>query len=309
MEKFSLELASSILGLELQKEKLLSNENKKKRLCFCRSKILKAYINVCQLFHIRLMSKIIKFMEDYNIEETLKRSDLKKWYNIEMYDKLLNRTCVNNKMILLMRLLQDKTDSDFFTEYNQKFENLIRGYNGNDEYFIEGFRKFFYFINDWMDNHILGILSCKIDCYNIDDKIINDYKDLLKNSECVLNLKECSLTECNSCIRFNNDECGGCPSRHHYEDGEDLHIYLTDENIKDDHVCNFIDTVYMYHTKPKNIDLVFDYVMFDDPMTFDMEKMNRMNLLISRFKSMKIINAENVDFGKSKELIEPFLVQ
>ena len=52
-----------------------------------------------------------------------------------------------------------------------------------------------------------------------------------------------------------------------------------------------------------------DYVMFDDPMTFDMKKMNRMNLLISRFKSMKIINAENVDFGKSKELIEPFLVQ
>jgi len=308
MEKFSLELASSIVGLEKKKEKLLSDINKKNRLCFCRSKILKTYISVCQLFHIRLMAKIIKFMEDKDVEKTLAGSDLRAWYNSEMYDKLLKGSCVNDKMILLMRLLQDKTDTDFFNEYQVKFERLIKEYNGDPKYFIEGFRMFFYFINDWMDNHILGILSCKIDCSNIDEKIRKDYKELLENSECVLNLKSCSISdECSSCIRFNGDGCTGCPSHSDYADGEDLHIYLTDEILKEDHICNFIDVVYLYHTKPKNVDLIFDYIMFDDPMNFDLDRMYRMQSLVQRFKSLKIINAENVDFGENKELVKPFL--
>ncbi len=309
MDKISLELASSILGLELQKEKLLNDINKKERLCFCRSKILQNYINVCQLFHIRLMSKIIKFLEDYNVEASLERSDLSKWYNIEMYDKLLGKSCVNNKMILLMRLLQDKIDKEFFQEYNIKFEELIRNYNGNKEYFVEGFRNFFYFINEWMDNHILGILSCKIDCYNIDDKIVSDYNYLLKNSECFMGFKECSVsTECNNCVRYDNLKgCTECPSRSSYSNGEDVHMYLTDELLKDSHICNFIDTVYMYHNHPKNINIVFDYIMFDDPMDFDIKKLDRLNTISSRFKSLSIINAENVDFGENLEFIRPFL--
>lgn len=308
MEKFSLKLASSILGLEIQKEKLLSDEHKKLRLCFCRSKILKTYVNICQLFHIRLISKIIKFKEDLNVERTVSSSDLRQWYNIEMYDKLLNRTCVNNKMILLMRLLQDKTDSDFFEKYTNEFENLIKSYQGDDIQFLAHLKEFFFIINDWMENHILGILSCKIDCSNIDDKILMDYQSLLKNSECHLQLPVCDTPdECSSCPRFDKKGCGGCPSRDHYHDGEDLHIYLTEENLEDNHVCNFIDTVYMYHTKPLNIDLKFDYVMFDDPMKFDIDMMYRFQKLMTRFKSIKILNAENVDFGECADIIEPYI--
>ena len=304
MERFSVELATSILHLEMQKEQILKENEQRERLCSCRLRILNNYIHVCQIFFIRFTSRIIKFLEDNNIAKTMITGDLKRWYGIEMYDKLYAKRCISNKMVLLFKLLQDRVDKDFFKAFDARFKMLIKTYEPErSEEFCAEFITMYSEILDWMETHILGILSLKIDCDNIDDSIIEDFKPYLEKMG---DKYECKDVVCDTC-KFHVDEC---PSKDVFVDSEEIHLYVTEETMADDMwLIEYFKLLQKYHKNLKDVALIIDYVLFDEDnfLTYTDKNVYRVNTLAGMCKSCVIINYDNVVFGKYKPEIEMYL--
>lgn len=295
MQTFSMELAKAILNLEMQKEKLISENDIRLRLCECRLKMLKNYIHVCQLMSIRFTSKVIKFMEDFERDKSNVR-DLKSWYYTEMYDKLYISKSTSSKMILLFRLLQDKVDEEFFSVFESKYDKIIKEFDENEfDEFKARILNIMDDIQDWMEEHILGLLSLKIDCDNIDDSIITDLGYILEPKKGNEKFKcECS-------------EPDNCQSKHLYDSGEVIHLYITNESIEDKSICAYMDLIIKYHTNIKNISVIADFQLLDHKVTCDGIMIEKLESVIKNFKNLSIINYDLVDFSEKMDLVGKYL--
>jgi hypothetical protein len=286
MNRFSLELARLILDLEMQADKLVNESVVNKMLCCCRSRLLNNYISTCQLMAIKFVGKIIKFKEDFDVQKTTVK-DLRHWFYLENYSKMYIKNAVSNKMILLLHLLQSKSDNRFFDRFEVMFDEIVHSFQGEEEdYFKNSISKIFDELQDWMDDHILGLLSLKINCMAIDNKILEDYKELLGfNSE----TDEHNL--------YQNLE-GMCGSKHLYDTGEILHLYLTEENILDAMPCEYTTLITKYHENPNKIELILDFQLLEKPIICDGTHLSVLERNLNKFGSVKIVNHELITFTK-----------
>jgi hypothetical protein len=280
MNRFSLELASSILHLEMQKDLILKEETLNNRLCHCRGKIFENYVNICQLFFIRFTAKIIKFLEDENVSKTINICDLKTWYTYEMYDKLYSKNMYSNKMIMLFKLLQERNDKQFFNEFKTRFSALIKSYSVlPEEDFRSNFHQLYADVLDWMETHILSILSLKINCDHISNDIFEDYKNLLVNTK--PKNKYSNKERCEDCEIYIPD----CPSKEIMQE-EYIHLYVTNELFENKWILEYFDILKKYHSNLKEVGLILDFVLYDedDPFIYFDSMQEHIEYMTENFK-------------------------
>jgi hypothetical protein len=307
MDQFTVELATSILHLEMQKEKILKEDELEHTLCICRRRILYNYINVCQLFFIRFTGKIIKFMEDEDVIKTMTIDDLHEWYEQEMYDKLFHKKCMSNKMILLYKLLNKSSDEAFFKYFFSAFQKMLDVYlNRSRIEFKTTMDEIYSAILEWMESHILGIISLQLECDHISDQLLVDFASTISGK---INIA-CGDDICTECFYHNPT----CPKRSEEAKGneviEKIHLYITEDQIADlGWVENYIRLITKYHMKTKNIELVLDFILLEDERV---EFTNRMFSYLNRasgcFKSVTLLNTTNVDFSHYKDQVQRYLV-
>jgi len=284
---FNLELAKTIINLEVQKETLISENKIKERLCPCRLKLFDQYVKVSQALVVRFTGKVIKFLEDYNKELT-RFDDLENWYYTNMYDNLLKKETIEIKTILLLRLLQDKFDANFFKTTDIKFKKIIAEFDPSKENckFKTIINEIYSDIQDWIEIHILGLLSIQLNCEHINDSIITDNSDKI--------------------LVYSDAECLASES---YNLTEAIRLYLTNETIEDGSPCDYLNLITHYHTDVSNINLILDFCLIEEMITIKPFMINifERTLARSEFKSVSIANYEKVDFGKYLELAKPYL--
>lgn len=302
MDRFSIELATNIINLELQKETIIAQETLVNRLCYCRKNILTNYINICQLFFIRFTAKVIKFLEDKDISKTMTIDDLRHWYFAEMYDKMFKRDCNNRKMVLLFKLLQQKPDEHFFIFFQERFLHLLNTYEEypNDQEFAQELHVFYTVISEWMEENILAIISLKINCENISNDILEDFKEFMTEG-CSQPVELCAYPQ----------GAPNCPSRSIFEEQqEDIHLYVSEDILSHAQwIMDYVGVLAKYHNNIKEVDLVIDYVLFEEnnPLTYTIENVERVRVFKNIFRSLKIVNYEFVNFGKYFKEISQYL--
>jgi hypothetical protein len=285
MSEFSIELANSIINLEMQKERILKQDIKLERLCYCRKQILYNFTSVCQMFFIRFTARIIKFLEDGDIDKTTSINDLKQWYEHEIYKKLFDNDDTSNKMIVIFKLLQDNLDEQFFQLFNYKFKGVIEKFTPETlPEFKTELLEVYADVYDWIENHLLNILSIKIDCSQISDEIIDFYSN---NNPHNATVHRCDVFQCPS-----------TDANHLMYAEEEIHLYMSDEFDNEVFLVNYFDIIAKYHKFPQNIKITFDFILYDEERFKFTELLRNITIQnLGSFKSVAIINYKNVDFG------------
>lgn len=301
MEPFPIELARSIMNLELQKETILKKDIKARRLCYCRKQILLNFTYICQLIYIRFTAKLIKFIDDQNVDKVTVE-DLWEWYNHEIYKKMYDDPNLSNKMILIFNLLQDSLDEQFFEAFELKFKGTVN--SSDSAVFNAMVHQLYEDLNEWMENYLLNILTLKLDCMRISDQLLLDY-----NIEDNFNCKGDGLND-SGCIRCTSNECPALGIGHDaYYAEEEIHLYMCDEFEDGTFLNKYFDIIFKYHKNPKNIKIIFDFMLYDeDEKIMFTENQRRMVMnAVEKFKSVNIINHRNINFNICRAEIVPLL--
>lgn len=262
METLSLTLASSIFNFEIQKKEIIQKDESLQRLCFCRKKILENFTIVSQLFFIRVASKIIKFIEDGNKNRTENIDDIIEWYNTEVYVKMFDKDIISSKMILLYKILQEKYDELLFVSLSENLKSLV---SSDYKMTSSNIANIFNEISDSLENHLLNIISIKIDCLKIKDSLLSDY-GIVDNLKCNF-ANGCDSAICSLCMKhFPADDW-----HQTYYDQEEVHFFL-DEVDNSDIIKHSLEFFMKYHLNPKNIVLIFDKTLLESDIDYDLSE-------------------------------------
>jgi len=297
MEELPIELARSIFNLELQKDKIISNDKKTKRLCRCRLKMLTNYSAVCQQFFIRVTAKIIKFVTLHDIKN-VSILDLRDWYIGVIYTKLYEDPTLSNKMILVFEKLQDSIDDNFFERFEPKFITVVTNITQPD--FKVQIRELFEDISEWMENYLLNILSLKIDCTHISEEFLTA-NNMAENFHC----EHSELGECMSM-------CSSCPAveqgHERYYATEEIHLYINEDYDDGAFLSEYFELMHTYHKRTENIGIVFDFMLCDSK-EFVLTDIHRDLIAFAdkTFFSVSIINYDRISFGKYTSELKPYL--
>lgn len=305
MDSFSLDLSSLIIHLEYQKKRIGENEATKKRMCYCRSRILDRYTATLQKFLIRLSARTLKFYDDHNYAITTDMSDLKKWFFEEIYASVYKDRAVSNKMVLLFRLVQENLDQEFFEIIDQKYKDIILNHRISNEVDYEGvLTELYEEIRSWFELLVYNVLAVQLNCLNISDKIFEDF-DVPKDRVCCgIQMEE----RCVDCIY--STHCRKCTSHDVAAKGENIRLVITNELISSPRwMNNIFDVVKLYHMKLDEVTMDFDFRMYDKnhKLYFSKELVQMIETATQIFGKITISNYEGVEFNLYETKVEPFL--
>lgn len=272
MFNYNLELAKTIFDLEMQRENLIKENKIREKLCPCRLKLLNQYISLSQLLTVRFTSKVIKFLEDFNRDKSY-FDDLSLWYNNEMYEKFIKNNKTDIRMILLFKLLQEKYDNNFFETTSIKFKKLVTTYDENNfTNFEKGIIEIYDDIQEWMEIHIMGLLSLQLQCNNINLEILLDNEEFSSNGTIVEN----------------------CPASESFKQEEVIRLYLTDETLEDESMCEYIKLIEKYHINISNISIIIDFDLVENVKELKDSMKMKMCECSNKYKSIKIVNTKDI---------------
>jgi hypothetical protein len=302
MEGFPLELARSIINLELQKENIIERDAKPKRLCYCRKQIFLNFTHICQLMMIRLTSKLIRLVDDIHPTKS-SITDIWEWYENEVYTKMYDNPEISNKMILIFKILQDSSDSLFFETFESKFKHTIETSKSPDE-FRENVHGLYELLNEWMENYMMTIMTLKIDCMKLSKDLLSEY-GMEENFEC----KGDGL-DSNGCKRCDTVTCPALGLGHdEYYAEEEVHIYMCDDFDDGKFLTKYFDIICKYHSFPKNIRIIFDFVWYNraDKTLFSETQRQLVQYAAEKFKAVDIINHKNILLNNCRAEIVKYL--
>jgi hypothetical protein len=294
MEDLPIELTRSIFTLQLQRDKIISNDKKAKILCRCRKKMLTNYSSVCQHFFIRVSAKIIEYMSSRDIEK-VSILDVADWYNDEIYTKLYEDNSVSSKMVLIFELLQESIDTNFFRRLEHNFIATVEHIH-EPEFKIK-IHELYENINEWMETYLVNLMSLKIDCTHIsEDLLINNNKT--ENFVCTR-------------IKDSGDICEGCPASEVDPRcaTEEIHLYLSEDYGDGAFLSDCFELIYKFHNKPKNIAITFDFMLFDSSVDIKLTQAQRdlIKFAAQSFCSVSIVNHNQISFGEYQTELEQYL--
>lgn len=302
MCNYAVDLAKSIINLEVQKQRVIEKDERQKRLCHCRKEILKTYLNTCQLLLIRTSSRVIKYVEDKSIDyaKIHDTEELKRWFHENAYVSMYNNPCISNKMIVVFNLIQSMLDDHFFTFFTEKYHELLTTINEwplpfTDEAEIP-MADLFEEMNEWFEASIFNIIAIKLDCNKIDDQIYDDF-EIPHDEKCCPLKTEMGI--CESCVFVRNDLISNCRENHHAMEtvGEDIHLYVVEQMlISKGWLLNFFGTIGRYHLDPVNINVVLDFSLIDPDQPYELTDDDKKDLevIAKGFRSFQIINTQSV---------------
>jgi len=303
MKTFSIDLMILIQHIHTQYEKIQSNKSFENRMCYCRLQILEQFTIAVEKLLIKLGSRTLKFVEDFDIGRSEDISDLRDWFENDVYEKLYENLQVSNKMVLSFQLLQSYQDKKFFDIIQDKYENILICIKNQKETGIESeINELFEEIRAWYELFLYMILSTQFNCQSIKDSFLIDH---------------------NVPPDFSFHECADCPNQKtclHHNDEKTCKVHETvlngQENINIIMTNDFIDDmtwleklkciVTGYHVDPGSIKFVLDYRMYDHLIQCKLSHHHYDKLLEANecFKDMHIINHEGINFNGYYEKLE-----
>lgn len=308
MKTFPIDLTTLTLHIHTQFEKVLDNKSFSDRMCECRRRIFKRFTYTVEKLIIKLGSRTLKFLEDFNVEITSDMTDLQKWFDNEIYEHLYQDLEVSNKMVLSFQLMQEHQDEKFFNLISDKYENILMCLKNNDIDNIDSeLNDLFEEIRAWYELFIYMILSTQFNCQSIKDTFLSDHQvapDIQSDKSI------CGKDDLNWCIHHNT--CNKCEVHEGVQlHGERISIIMTNDFIDDMFwLEQLIFIVENYHSDPSNIKLVLDYRMYDQLIQCKLSHQHYDKLLNANrvFKHISIKNHEGINFNgyfeKLKHLIE-----
>lgn len=308
MKRLPIDLMTLTFHIHSQFEKIMDNKSFANKMCICRERIFERFTYTVEKLIIKLGSRTLKFLEDYNFEISTDMTNLQKWFNDEIYEILYEDLEVSNKMILTFQLIQEHQDEKFFKLISDKYENiLISLKNGKiDDVNIE-LNDLYEEIRAWYELFIYMILSTQFNCQSIKDTFLSD-NNVAPDIQC--DQSECGPLDHHWCIHHNT--CNKCEIHEGVIDnGEKISIIMTNDFIDDMFwLEKLMYIVENYHTNPENINLVLDYRMYDQLIQCKLSHDHYDKLLNANkvFKHISIKNHEGINFNgyfeKLKHLIE-----
>lgn len=298
MCNFAVDLATSILNLEIQKNRILEKDQKLKRLCHCRREILKSYIRSCEMLFVRTTARIVKYLDDKDPRYSTIHDpeELREWFRSATYNTMYENPCVSNKMVVLFKLIQEVLDNHFFDFFAGKYEQMIiqiQPEHVTSKSDIPVVKDFLNEMAEWLDTSIFNILAIRLDCRNIDDRIYEDYNVPPDTQCCTLNT---DLGNCSECVfQPNKDE--DCEKQHDIMEqyGEDIHLYVVDEMLDTKGwLENFLKTVNKYHTRINDVYLVVDFSLLESNRKMNKDNMRAIKTATDIFRSVSFTGTNRI---------------
>lgn len=308
MRSFPIDLMTLTLHIHTQFEKIMDNKSFGDRMCLCRRKIFERFTYTVEKLIIKLGSRTLKFLEDFDIEMSKDLDELEKWFIREIYDHLYEDLEVSNKMVLTFQLLQEHQDEKFFRLIRDKYENILISLKGSCEKEVnDELTEFFEEIRAWYELFIYMILSTQFNCQSLKDTFLSD-NGVAPDIQCDNSV--CGKKDLDWCIHHN--DCNNCDVHEGViKNGEKISIIMTNDFIADmfwlDQLNMIVDK---YHNNRDNIELVLDYRMYDQLIQCKLSHNHYDKLLEANkyFKYISIKNHEGINFNgyfeKLKHLIE-----
>jgi hypothetical protein len=333
---YAIDVAKAIIDLELIKQEAFSGKSFSKRICHCKAIIIDNYITVCQLLYIRITSKVIKYIEDlYNgkitsIDSILREkifgfTTLKEWFKYYAYIKLAKYEYVSKKILIIFNKIQSIIDNSLFdyfeNEYRKFINEILNEINHADEELLYKSLKDLYLnMRNWFETSIFNIIGINVDCNNIKDDIFDEFdisKDLLVNKnfclqECLSHMGESSHKKpCNPDCLVNCKDKRCITHDYITNTKEFIHLIILPEMLMkgNNWFTNYIDTFKKYHTNPKSIDFIVDYMLLEEDFyKWNNDTLFRLNLLIDVFDRIYVINHNHIDKSQIIDAVQDKLI-
>jgi len=308
MKNFPIDLMTLTLHIHTQFEKIMDNKSFFDRMCECRLRIFERFTYTVEKLIIKLGSRTLKFLEDFNFEISTDMSDLQEWFNEEIYETLYQDLEVSNKMVLTFQMTQEHQDEKFFKLISEKYENILLSLKNNNSNQVVGeLNDLFEEIRAWYELFIYMILSTQFNCQSIKDSFLSDH-NVAFDVQC--DNSECAKGDISWCIHHNT--CNKCEIHEGViENGEKVSIIMTNDFIDDMYwLDQLMFIVENYHKYPENIKLTLDYRMYDQLIQCKLSHHHYDKILQANkvFKNISIKNHEGINFNgyfeKLKHLIE-----
>jgi len=298
MCNFAVDLATSILNLEIRKNRILEKDSKTKRLCHCRREILKSYIKASEMLFVRTTARIMKFIDDHNPQYASIHDpdELREWFRSATYSSMYSNPCVSNKMVVVFKLLQEVLDDHFFDFFQEKYEKMINEMDPStirSDSKLPVVRDFLNEMSEWLEASVFNILSIRIDCRHISDEIYSDYYVPRDTQCCTLNNE---LGNCSSCV-FVDNKMTDCSSQHDLmvNHGEDIHLYIVEEMLgTEGWMSNFFTTINKYHTNIQNVYLILDFSLLETDQIINQKNIDAINKAKEIFCSVSFLGYARV---------------